>query len=92
MNWLEELRAMMERASESSKATGAVVTYTTASGTAAMLQWITGIGAAIAVFAGLAATLILARLNWIRGENERIRGDILRKKLQGADIPLDEDE
>lgn len=86
------LQNIAERASESSKATAAVSAYSTAAGLASIQQWITGIGSTLAVFAGLIGVLVLARLNYIKSENEKIRGRILREKAVELGIDLDAEE
>jgi hypothetical protein len=85
------LHDIADKAAESSKATAVVSAYSTAAGVATLQQWITGIGSTLAVFAGLIGVLILARLNYIKSENEKIRGRILREKATELGIDLSED-
>lgn len=89
MNLRNELQSVAERVIESPKTTAAVSAYSTAAGMASMQQWITGIGSMLAVFAGLIGVLVLARLNLIRSENEKIRGRILREKATEMGVDLD---
>ena len=85
------LHDMADKAAESFKATAIVSTYSAAAGVATFQQWITGIASTLAVFAGLIGVLVLARLNLIKSENEKIRGRILREKAGELGINLEED-
>lgn len=85
------LHGIAERAIDSPKVTAAVSAYSTAAGVATIQQWITGIGSTLAVFAGLIGVLVLARLNYIKSENEKIRGRILREKAVELGINLDDE-
>lgn len=89
MNLRNELQSVAERLIESPKTTAVVSAYSTAAGMAGLQQWITGIGSMLAVFAGLIGVLVLARLNLIRSENEKIRGRILREKATEMGVDLD---
>lgn len=91
-NLRSALQSIAERAVESPKTTAAVSAYSTAAGLASIQQWITGIGSTLAVFAGLIGVLVLARLNYIKSENEKIRGRILREKAVELGIDLDAEE
>jgi hypothetical protein len=88
MNWQSELQSAAERVMESPKTTALVSAYSTAAGLAALQQWITGLGSTLAVFAGLIGVLVLARLNWIKSENEKIRGRLLREKAHEMGVDL----
>jgi len=92
MNWQSEFQSAVERVLESPKTTAAVSAYSTAAGLAALQQWITGLGSTLAVFAGLIGVLVLARLNWIKSENEKIRGRLLREKAHDMGVDLLEEE
>lgn len=85
------LQNIAERLLDSPKTTTAISTYSTVAGVASMQQWITGIGSTLAVFAGLIGVLVMARLNLIRSENEKIRGKILREKAIDLGVELDEE-
>jgi len=93
--WLSGLQTTLDRIVESPKTTVAASMFSTTAGVAAASQWLTGLAAGLAVFAGLIATIILARLNWIKGEhakleveNQKIRNQLLKKKAHdlGMDI------
>lgn len=80
MNWhvlmmkmSDELRAVGERLVESPKTTAAASAFTTAAGVASFQQWLTGFGSQLAIYGGLAGVLVLARLNWLKGETEKER-------------------
>lgn len=88
MNWQNEFQTMAERIVENPKATVAASAFSTAAGLASFQQWITGTGAALAVWGGLIGVLVLARLNWIKSENEKIRGRMLREKAHEMGIDL----
>jgi hypothetical protein len=92
MNLKSELQDALARAIESPKVAASASAFSTASGVAALQQWVTGAASTLAVFAGLVGVLVLARLNWIKGENERIRGRILREKAAELGIDLLEDK
>lgn len=92
MNWRNGLQSAFERVVESPKTTAAVSAFSTTAGLASFQQWITGMGASLAVWGGLIGVLVLARLNWIKSENEKIRGRMLRKKADDLGIDLMEDE
>lgn len=96
MTWLNvlqtELHAMVQRVAESPKATATASAFSTAAGLASIQQWLTGWASTLAVFAGLIGVLVLARLNWIKSENEKIRGRILREKAEELGIDLMEDD
>ncbi len=82
------LHSVVEKALESPKTTAVTSAFSTAAGLASLQQWVTGIGSTLAVLAGLVGALVLARLNYIRGENEKLRGRILREKAIELGIDL----
>jgi hypothetical protein len=97
--WLSELQSVLDKIAESPKSTVAASTFSTAAGVATAAQWLTGMAAGLAVFAGLIATIILARLNWLKGEqakqeieNQRLRNQVLRKKAVDLGIEIEDDE
>lgn len=80
MNWREitmqmsdELRSVGERIAENPKTTAAASVFTTAAGVASFEQWLTGIGSQLAIYGGLFGVMVLARLNWLKGETEKER-------------------
>lgn len=91
MPWQNDLQSAIERVAESPKTTAIVSAFSTAAGVASFQQWITGIASTLAVFAGLIGVLVLARLNLIKSENEKIRGRMLREKAVEQGINLEED-
>lgn len=91
MNWQNELQHTLQRAIESPKTTAVASTFSTLAGVASIQQWLTGIASTLAVFAGLVGVIVLARLNWVKIENEKIRGRILREKAAELGIALDSD-
>ena len=91
MNWQNEYQNVVERVAESPKTTAIVSAFSTAAGVASFQQWITGIASTLAVFAGLIGVLVLARLNLIKSENEKIRGRLLREKAEELGINLEEE-
>lgn len=86
------LHNIAERAVESPKTIAATSAFSTAAGLASLQQWVTGIGSTLAVFAGLIGALALARLNYIRSENEKLRGKILREKAIELGIDLEKED
>jgi len=92
MNWLNDFHVAIERVVESPKtiaaATVATSAFSTAAGLASLQQWITGLGASLAVWAGLLGVLVLARLNWIKSENEKIRSRLLKEKAHEMGVDL----
>lgn len=89
----------VERIAESGKTTAAVSFFSTSVGVASFQQWITGMQASVAAFAGVFGVLVLARLNWLRGEsekerrkNERIRGQLLRERAAAAGIEIEDED
>lgn len=92
MTWLTALKSAAESASESPKATAAVSTFSSLAGVATAAQWLTGIFGALAVLAGIGCSLVLIRLNWIKGENEKIRGRLLREKAAEHGVNLSDED
>lgn len=88
MNWLNDFHVAIERVIESPKTTVAASAFSTAVGLASLQQWITGLGASLAVWAGLLGVLVLARLNWIKSENEKIRSRLLKEKAHEMGVDL----
>lgn len=82
------LHDVAQKALESPKTTAAASAFSTAAGLATLQQWVTGVGSTLAVLAGLVGALVLARLNYIKGENEKLRGRILREKAIELGIDL----
>lgn len=91
-DWQIELQSAVDRVVESPKTIAIASTFSTAAGLASFQQWITGFGAGLAVWGGLFGVLVLARLNWIKSENEKIRGRLLREKAQEMGVDLLDEE
>lgn len=88
-----------EKVLASPKTSIAVFSYTTLSGIAAALDWISGALPTLAILAGFVGTLTLAWRNWrsgrlsdIQAENEKIRGRLLREKALDMGIELRTDD
>lgn len=104
MNWHEvmmrlsdELRVVVEKVAESPKTTAAASAFTTVAGVASFQQWLTGLGSQLAIFGGLFGVLVLARLNWLKGETEKERRKFeqerrILQRAKAAEMGIDLDE
>jgi hypothetical protein len=99
MNWLHSIlewwhatREAIESGMANPKVATVAATYSTSSGLLLLLDQTPKVIGILAALGGLIGMAIVARFNWLRGENERLRGELLRKKLQGIDVSIDEDE
>jgi multisubunit Na+/H+ antiporter MnhF subunit len=97
--WREGLQIAIDRVLESPKTTVAASTFSTTMGIATASQWITGVIGWLAALAGLIATIILARFNWLKGEhakleveNQKLKNEMLRKKAAELGIDIDDEE
>lgn len=94
MRFHEELHGVLQQVAESPKATGIVAAATTSLGLASFTDILRGALSVAAVLAGLIATTILARVNWVKFRNEEIKNRILTKQAGelGIDLTRDEEE
>lgn len=91
MNWNSELTTLAERVAESPKTVAVASSFSTAAGLLTVAQVLTGLAAGLAVFAGLACTLVLIRLNLLKIRNEQITLQMLRQKAASSGVDLTEE-
>lgn len=92
MNWHYELQALLQSAAESTRLNAIVSTFSSAAGLLTLGQFLTGIAAGAAVFAGLGCSLVLIRLNMIKIKNEHLKNAMLRARAEENGIELREDD
>lgn len=94
MKFQSELQSAVQQLAESPKVTGIVAAATTSVGLASYTDLIRGALSVVAVLAGIFATAILARVNWIKYRNEELKNRILTKQATelGIDLTKDEEE
>lgn len=106
MNWNETTTQLQEisqialaKVAESPKIAVGVFAYSTLSGIAAMLEWISGTLPSLAILAGFIGAVILGWANYKRGvlhveqaANEKLRGRLLRERVaeMGAELRTDD--
>ena len=91
MNWHNELQTLSEHVAESPKTVAIASSFSTAAGLLTVAQILTGFAAGLAVFAGLACTLVLIRLNLLKIRNEQMTLQLLRKRAAENGVDLEED-
>jgi len=94
----DALSSILDKVTENPKVTVAASTASTFAGVATAAQWLTGVAAGAAIFASLVATIALARLHWLRGEQSKIEAEKarleieeLRKKLSNEGVKTGEE-
>lgn len=95
-NWIDSLdfatmaQNVLDKVAESPKLTVAASTFATTASVATAAQWINGVAAGAAVFAGLIATAALARVHWMNGNKAKMEAEEARLKVELLKVKLAE--
>lgn len=92
MNLHSEFQHLLQRAAESTGVNTTVSVFSSAAGLLTIGQVLTGLAASAAVFAGLACSLVLIRLNLMKIKNERLKTAMLRARAEDSGIDLRDDD
>lgn len=89
-SWFEGLQSTLERVIESPKTTVLASTVSATTGVAIASQWITTAIGWLAALVGVVATLFLARVHWLKGNQHELEIKLLEQKLKESQTAKEE--
>lgn len=90
MNWKSELLNVIDQLADNPKVVALASGFSSGAGVLTVAQLLTGLAGGLAVFAGLACTLVLIRLNLLKIRNEEIQNRMLRQKAADSGVELED--